>query len=64
MSIKTSAACMVIVMGVPQKTLKKDLRYDVTIPLFHVQLKKCKSGSNRDNYTPMIIAAPVKIDIQ
>jgi hypothetical protein len=36
--------------------LKIELPYFPTIPIQGIYLKKCKSGYNKDNYTPMFIA--------
>jgi hypothetical protein len=37
--------------------LKIELSYDPAIPLLGIYLKYCKSGYDKDNCTPMLIAA-------
>ena len=39
------------------KKLKIELPYDTGIPLLSIYLKELKSGSQRDIFTPMLIAA-------
>jgi hypothetical protein len=57
LGMEISVATMEISMEAPQKTKNRTSRCSSYIPLLDIYQKECKSGYNRDIYTPMFIAA-------